>query len=865
MSFRSIVYLVIPAFIFLSCSTSRKATTEVAPPPAAVEEVIPEPKNYQGSVTMLHQLIHTKLNVSFDWTKSEMPATAEITLKPHFYTTNQLYLDARGMKINEVKIIKGGNKEELAYEYRNDSLCITLDKPYSRRDTFIVYIDYIAQPEGLPKGGSSAISNDKGLYFINADGSDPNKPQQVWTQGETQASSVWFPTIDRPNQKTTQELYITIDTAFVTLSNGKLVSSIINKTAGTRTDYWRQTLPHAPYLFMMAIGKYAVVKDTWRGIDVTYYVEPEYEKYARGIFAHTPEMIEFFSKTMGVNYAWEKYAQVVVRDYVSGAMENTSATIFGEFVQKDERALLDANNDDIVSHELFHHWFGDLVTCESWSNLPLNESFATYGEYLWNEYKYGSDEADYTLHNDLKSYLQEARNKQVNLIRFDYEQQEDMFDRHSYQKGGRVLHMLRKYTGDEAFFESLKKYLNDNRLGAAEIHHLRLAFEAVTGEDMNWFFNQWFLDKGHPSLKIDYDYNAEKGIQYVKVQQVQNFETTPLYKLPVEIDLYTSKGIEKKKVTITKQEETFEFAVSEKPALVNFDAQKMLICSKTDNHTPAEWVTLYQLAPKYLDRYEALSIIAKDYRPGTPEAEVMAKALNDPHWNLRSLAIKNCENLIRSDSTGIKQQLIQIAKTDKKSSVKVDAMNILSDKYSADPEVSQLMSDAADNISYRVMEAALTYLAENNPAEGMQKMKNLETENNKNIRSVLSGIYVKHGSDREFGFMTDALNSSSGFSKYGALLNYGKFLLKCAPENVMKGMETIADIGFNHPQWFIRLSATQALAEIAKSYGVDRPAGTNGGDAIIVSTDNIKKKADELVQQIKAKETDPQLLKIYQR
>lgn len=865
MSFRPILYLLIPTLLFVSCSTSRKATTDAAPPQTAEEAFIPEPINYQGSATMLHRLIHTKLNVSFDWAKSEMPATAELTLNPHFYTTNQLFLDARGMKINEVKMIKVNKSEELAYEYRNDSICITLDKPYSRRDTFVVYIDYIAQPEKLPKGGSSAISSDKGLYFVNADGSDPNKPKQIWTQGETQASSAWFPTIDRPNQKTTQEIYITVDTAFVTLSNGKLVSSIINNTAGTRTDYWRQPLPHAPYLFMMAIGKYAVVKDTWKGIDVSYYVEPEYEKYARGIFAHTPEMIEFFSKTMGVDYPWQKYAQVVVRDYVSGAMENTSATIFGEFVQKDDRALLDANNDDIVSHELFHHWFGDLVTCESWSNLPLNESFATYGEYLWNEYKYGIDEADYTLHNDLKSYLREARNKQVNLIRFEYEKQEDMFDRHSYQKGGRVLHMLRKYTGDEAFFESLKKYLNDNRLGAAEIHHLRLAFEAVTGEDMNWFFNQWFLDQGHPSLKIDYDYNAEKGIQYVTVQQVQNFETTPLYKLPIEIDLYTSKGVEKKKVTITKQEETFEFAVSEKPVLVNFDAQKMLICSKTDNHSPAEWVTLYNLAPKYMDRFEALSVIAKDYRPGTPEAEVLAKALNDPHWNLRSLAIKNCDNLIRSDSTGIKQKLIQIAKNDMKSSVKVDAMTILADKFGNDIEVEQLMSEVVNDRSYKVMESALSYLTGKNASEGMQRMKALENENNKNIRSIISGLYVKFGGDGEFDYMTDALNSSSGFSKYGALLNYGKFLMRCNTENVAKGLETISDIGFNHPQWFIRLSATQALAEIAKSYGSDRPIGTNGGDATTSNTDNVKKRADELVQEIKAKETDPQLMKIYKR
>ena len=239
-------------------------------------------------------------------------------------------------------------------------------------------------------------------------------------------------------------------------------------------------------------------------------------------------------------------------DYVSGAMENTSATIMGEFVQKDDRALYDASNDDIVSHELSHHWFGDLLTCESWSNLPLNESFATYCEYLWNEYKYGRDEADWSLNSDLKSYLQEARTKQVDLVRFDYDDKEDMFDRHTYQKGGRILHMLRKEVGDDAFFTSLKRYLEKNKFTAVEAHQLRLAFESVTGKDLNWFFNQWFYSKGHPILKISYDYNTQTGIQSVMVEQQQDFKKTPLYRLPVAIDIYTSTGVERKQIVITQ-------------------------------------------------------------------------------------------------------------------------------------------------------------------------------------------------------------------------------------------------------------------------------------------------------------------------
>ena len=343
MSLSSFRYLLFSGVVALSvaCHSTKQATKQQSDSAAA--KSVAETQKYHASVTKMHDLIHTSLEVSFDWNRQYLIGGATLTLKPHFYSTRELYLDARGMQINEVKLVRGDAYEELAYAYRNDSICITLDKLYSARDTFKVYIDYIAKPEELPQGGSSAITSDKGLYFINATGSDPVKPQQIWTQGETQASSVWFPTIDRPNQRTSQEIYITVDTAFNTLSNGKLISSIVNDATGMRTDYWRQELPHAPYLFMMAIGKFAIVKDQWRGKEVSYYVEPAYEKNARDIFGNTPEMMEFFSKLLGVDYPWDKYASVVVRDYVSGAMENTSATVFGEFMQKDKRGLLDGN------------------------------------------------------------------------------------------------------------------------------------------------------------------------------------------------------------------------------------------------------------------------------------------------------------------------------------------------------------------------------------------------------------------------------------------------------------------------------------------------------------------------------------------
>jgi aminopeptidase N len=858
-----------------ACSSSRNTTSTGGVEPDQKPKPAGDPAVYRASATRSFDLLHTCLRVTFDWQNRQMPGTAEISLKPHFYPASMLYLDARGMTINEVKLVKGSSQEEVAYEYRNDSICITLDRTYTRHDTLIVFIDYVARPEDLPKGGSAAITSDKGLYFINADGSDPLKPQQVWTQGETQSSSVWFPTIDRPNQKTTQEIYITVDTAFVTLSNGVLLSSLVNASTGTRTDYWKQSLPHAPYLFMMAVGKYAIVKDKWRDREVSYYVEPEYAPYARDIFGNTPEMMHFFSRILGVDYPWEKYAQVVVRDYVSGAMENTTATIFGEFMQKDRRGLLDGTNEDVISHELIHHWFGDLVTCESWANLPLNESFATYGEYLWNEHKYGRDEADYNIQNDLNNYLRESRSKQVDMIRFDYKLRDDMFDSHSYAKGGRILHMLRKYTGDEAFFTSLNRYLVANLFDAAEMHHLRLAFEEVTGEDLNWFFNQWFYDKGHPSLKIDYGYDSTASMQYIYVQQVQDSETTPLYRLPVDADFYTKTGVIRKRIEITRKEEKFAFPFEEKPLLVNFDAQKSLLCVKTDNHSREEWVYMYQNAPRYLDRFESLSKITKSYSAGTPEATVVRDALSDQHWNLRVMAVKNARTLAVADPEGMKKQIMTMASGDPKSDVRMESLELLMELFPGDPEVDHLMKSAVADSSYIVMETALEYFLVHSPSEGLALINGFETDPNENIREMAVGFYVDYGSDAQYDFMKTELDHAAGYSRYSAVLSFGKFLMRCSPSVAMKGLVPVSDIATGDPQWFVRLSAVQALSEIASSFGRKTlkntetlppvPADAEAKAKLDSECEQVRTRAETLLTTAKEKETDPNLLRIYRK
>ena len=446
-------------------------------------------KNYRAEATKINDLVHTKLDVRFDYDRSYMYGREWLTVHPHFYPTDSLTLDAKGMNINEVAIFRNGLKTPLKYSYDSAFLRITLDRTYKSNENYTVYIDYVAKPNEWHAEGSAAITDAKGLYFINPKGEEKNKPTQIWTQGETEANSVWMPTIDKPNQKTTEEISMTVPDKYVTLSNGLLKSQKKNAD-GTRTDTWKMDLPHSPYLFFMGVGEYSIIKDSYKGKEVSYYVEKEYAPVARKIFGLTPEMIKCFSTLLGVDYPWAKYSQIVGRDYVSGAMENTTATLHQESSQQNARELKDVNGwESTIAHELFHQWFGDLVTCESWSNITVNESFANYSELLWFEYKYGKDAAGEENYEDMDGYINSA-SEDLDLVRFYYKDKEDVFDAVSYPKGGRILNMLRNYVGDSAFFKSLNKYLTDNKFKNGEAHQLRLAFESVTGQDLNWFWNE---------------------------------------------------------------------------------------------------------------------------------------------------------------------------------------------------------------------------------------------------------------------------------------------------------------------------------------------------------------------------------------
>jgi aminopeptidase N len=642
-----------------------KKTPEVTATAPAVSSGITVPSwlpavaPYQPSATQLTDVTDTKLDVRFDYAHQYLLGTAILTLHAHFYPQSVAVLDAKGFIIKSVQLLGG---KTLTYKYDGRQLAVNLDHAYSREQPYQLRITYVARPNELPAGGSEAITSAKGLYFINPLGKEPNKPRQIWTQGETQSSSCWFPTIDQPNQRMTQEISLTVEDQFKTLSNGLLINSKKNSD-GSRTDTWRQSLPAAPYLTMLAVGDFAVVSDTWHGKAVDYYVEPKYKNTAKAVFGRTPEMMEFYSKKLGVEFPWEKYDQIAVRDYVSGAMENTTATVHGAAIQATRRELLDntyENSESIIAHELFHHWFGDYVTCESWSNLPLNESFANYSQYLWAEHKYGADAAALVQQQDLAHYLEEAESKREPLIRYHYANREDMFDRHSYEKGGRVLHMLRKYVGDDAFFAALNHYLTQNKFTAVEISKLRAAFEETTGEDLQWFFDQWFMQRGHPELKISHTYT--NGQLLLHVRQTQDTLFQPVFRLPVTVTVWQKEKPTEHRITITKADQTFSFLAADKPTMVKFDSESQLLAQLDEDRSMEEIVFQFYHAQNYLQKYEAMELL-QNKTSDFAVSGLMRNALSDNFFAVRRTALDHLRGYRGPSANAVRSEIQRLATT----------------------------------------------------------------------------------------------------------------------------------------------------------------------------------------------------------
>jgi aminopeptidase N len=416
-------------------------------------------------------------------------------------------------------------------------------------------------------------------------------------------------------------------------------------------------------------------------------------------------MIGFYSKLLGVEYPWPKYAQMVGYDYVSGAMENTTATLHSSAAYRSSRELADGNNwESVVAHELFHQWFGDLVTAESWSNLTVNESFADYSELLWQEYKYGKDAAAALNYNSAQGYLANRQSATRNLVRFQYADKEDMFDGVSYTKGGRILHMLRTYLGDSVFFKGLNIYLTTNRFKNGEGQQLRLALEEASGRDLNWFFNQWYYGAGHPDVTLSYAWSDSAQREKLTVVQHQ----ANLFTFPLHLEVYGGAQPTMETVWVSNADSVSTFYLNtggSAPRFINVDVEKAMLWRKADQKPNDWWLAQYDHANNYVDKIEVLNWLATHFDSSDAQRAIYAKALSDGYYGIRNQAMAFYNRNPQLITPAEEAVLYSMAQQYGNQPCRASAISLLGKKYGS--KYSALYRAAVNDSSYTVAGAAL--------------------------------------------------------------------------------------------------------------------------------------------------------------
>ena len=527
-----------------------------------------------------------------------------------------IQLDAAELQVKTVSA-----EGRLDFRSIDDKLVVKLGGTRKERSKIELYISYTAKPR-------------KGFYFVEPDKYYPWKYQEAWTQSETTEARYWFPCIDHPRVKFSTEISVTVPIGFTAISNGVLLK--VEKQNKKQIYHWSEANPHPSYLTSVVVGKYVEMKG---GKNLYYYVPPEKRQYALRSFEHTPEIIRFYEEYLGTNYPYDKYSQVTVQDFVYGGMENTSCTTLTLDTLHDEKAHLDFTSDYLISHELAHQWFGDLVTCSDWQHIWLNEGFATYCEALYWEASKGKDEFQYYMMQTADDYLEEARTRYTRpIVTKVYKHPDDLFDRHTYEKGGCVLHMMRHLVGDKYFRRSLRTYLQRFANGNAETDDLRKVFELETGQSLQQFFDQWIFREGHPELKVDFYH--DNHIVEIKIKQSQTGEP---FEFPLEIEMAFANS-HKKIYTfkIRDRENIFQIPIDDNDQVDWFSVDPEFKILKTVSMKAPKEILLKQLkeGDNVIKRVEA----ARALRDKSSDAVIDALSdavMHDKFWGVSAEAAKS--------------------------------------------------------------------------------------------------------------------------------------------------------------------------------------------------------------------------------
>jgi aminopeptidase N len=668
---------------------------------------------------------HITLDIALDFERETITGVVSTTFSALYEEVKTVTFDAVDLHIESVSL-SGDERKELPYSMGTKKLTVTLDRAYAYGEEFVVAIKYSAKPR-------------TGLHFIKPAPEDPTRPVQAWTFGQPGYASSWFPCHDSPNDRATTEIFATVPAQFLTISNGNLLEVIDH--GATKTHHWRHDVPHAVYLISLVVGDFAVIKDNYKGKPVNYYVRKDRAHDARYYLGKTPQMMQFFSEYTGVEYPYDTYDQTVVELY-TGAMEHTTATTHSFMLLLDERASLDVDMVPVVAHELAHQWFGDMVTCRDWASAWLNEGFATYFEELWTESDRGNDHFKLSMLEMKQVYLQEDTKYRRPIVYYVYATDGfEIFDRHTYQKGGWVLHMLRHQLGDATFRRAIKAYLERYRFREVITSDLERTLEEVTGHSLARFFDQWIHHGGYPAFEVTYSWDGERKLAKIHIKQTQQIdELTPCFVTPVDLTFTVPTSNEAAKDENTTEthviplrvqlgedgqvESTFYLPLEREPVMIRFDPDGWLL--KTLKFDRSSRMMRYQLAhdADILGRIEAAEALGE--QGGEENIQALQTALlTDAFWGVRVAAAKALGTIGSENAQTILLRALQELDARAFSRVRAAIAEALG-RFQA-PQQAELAGRSAQALSALLEKGDVSYLVEAAAALALGKTRTAET------------------------------------------------------------------------------------------------------------------------------------------
>jgi aminopeptidase N len=638
-----------------------------------------------------YDLQHSRIALRFDVEQEKVIGDVTHSLTILHDGTFKIAFDSVGLTIQSVTV----NKVPAKFESTATKLIVPLPTGARSGEKFDVDIRY----EGKPA---------KGLYFILSTKDDPSHATQIWSQGESEDTRYYLPTYDYPNDRLTTETILTVPASWTTVANGKLIS-VTKGVNNMKTWTWRESLPSSTYLITVVAGEFDEAKQSWHGLPVTYYAPKGRGDRLLANYERTPAMMDLFSKKLGVEYPWEKYSQAMVDDFVAGGMENTSATTNTSSSLRSPKLIPEfpGNEDALISHELAHQWFGDLVTCNDWGDIWLNEGFATYFEMVWTESHYPKDQADYDRWTAIQEWWAQPHLYEKPIVRHDFDDSSE-FDDNVYGKGGLVLHMLRQQIGEDALYRGLHHYLETYRGKNVVTADLIKAIDEANHTNVQRFFDQWIYGAGAPKFDLSYTYDDAKHQLALTVKQTQKVEGhVGIFDVPVNVEITTAAGAKLHVISVSKESETFLLPSDSAPLMVLFDKGGHLLKSAEFHKEKKEW--LYQLknASELADRAEAAQALAKMRNDDEAVAALGTALKTDQAWGLRDIA---ADALGRIGNAAASKQLLEGLDVNAQPYVRNHIVSALGNIKDDPKIVAQLLTLSRDDASYRSRATALQSL-----------------------------------------------------------------------------------------------------------------------------------------------------------